>query len=151
MTPRGAPSLTDDASLAAAIVDSIADLPVAVAYFGVALLLYAGALALHGAVSPQRDFRLLRSGNTAAAVGLAGAMIGLALPLASVLAMSGSLLDLVIWSVVALLLQLLALSVLRRMVPAVGASLERGEVASGLFIGALAVAVGILNAAALLF
>jgi putative membrane protein len=151
MTPRGAPTLDDDYSLAASILDSIAGLPVSVAYFGVALLLFAGALALHGAISPQKDFGLLRAGNRAAAVAVGGAMIGLALPLASVLAISGSLLDLVIWGTVALLLQLLAVSVLRRMAPALGSALAQGELASGIFVGALAIAVGILNAAAMIF
>lgn len=151
MTPRGAPSLTDDASLAASVLDSIADLPVALAYFAIALVLYAAALALHGLASPQREFPLLRSGNTAAALSLAGAMLGLALPLATVVAISASMLDLVVWSAIALLLQVLAVSVLRRMTPAVGAQLVDGSMAAGVFFAGLAVAVGLLNAAAMLF
>ena len=43
-----------------------------------------------------------------AGLALAGAFIGLAIPLASCLASSVSLLDLILWGVVALILQLLA-------------------------------------------
>jgi putative membrane protein len=151
MTPRGGPSFTDDASLATSVLDSIADLPVALAYFAVALLLFAAALAVHAVVAPQREFALVRAGNTAAAVSLAGAMLGLALPLGMVVAVSGSMLDLVVWSSVALLLQLLAVSVLRRMTAPLGAQMAAGNLAAGVFCGALAVAVGLLNAAAMLF
>jgi putative membrane protein len=151
VTPRGGSSFTDDASLVASVLDSVADLPVALIYFAVALLLFAAALALHAVVAPQREFALLRAGNTAAAASLAGAMLGLALPLGMVVAVSGSLLDLVVWSTVALLLQVLAVSVLRRMTPAIGAQIVTGGVAAGIFSGALALAVGVLNASAMLF
>jgi putative membrane protein len=61
------------------------------------------------------------------------------------------MLDLVVWAAIALLLQVATVSILRRMVPAVGEQLSAGAVASGVFFAALAVAVGLLNAAAMLF
>ena len=141
----------DEFSLSTAIVESVADLPYAIAYFGSALLLYALCLVAYVAITPGSEFSLIRAGNSAAAASLAGAMIGFALPLASVVAVSGSMFDMLIWSFIALVLQLVAVAVLRRMLPALSRNVGQGQVASGIFLGALAVAVGILNAAAMSF
>jgi putative membrane protein len=140
----------DEFSLSAAIAESIADLPYAVAYFGSALLLYAACLVTYVAVAPIPEFRLIGQGNAAAAYSLAGAMLGFAVPLASVVATSGAMLDMLVWSVVALLVQLITIAILRRMLPALNRNVAEGQQASGVFLGALALSVGIINAAALL-
>jgi putative membrane protein len=59
--------------------------------------------------------------------------------------------NMLVWLVVALLVQLITLSILRRMLPALNRNVADGQQASGVFLGALAIAVGIVNAAALLF
>ena len=141
----------DEFSLLSAIVESVADLPYAIAYFGSALLLYALCLVAYVAITPGSEFSLIREGNSAAAASLAGAMLGFALPLGSVVAVSGSMFDMLIWSIIALVLQLVAVAALRRMLPALSRNVGQGQVASGIFLGALAVAVGILNAAAMSF
>ena len=58
-------------------------------------------------LTPWKEFAEVRRGNSAAGMALAGAIGGLAIPIASTLASSVSLLDLVIWGAVALLLQLI--------------------------------------------
>lgn len=58
-------------------------------------------------LTPWKEFALVREGNAAAGLALAGAIAGLAIPIASCLASSVTLVDLVIWGVVSLLLQLL--------------------------------------------
>jgi putative membrane protein len=141
----------DGFSLSAAIVESVVDLPYAIAYFGSALLLYALCLVAYVGIAPGSEFSLIREGNSAAAASLAGAMLGFALPLGSVMAVSGSMFDMLVWSFIALVLQLITVAVLRRMMPSLSRNVGQGQVASGVFLGALAVAVGILNAAAMSF
>jgi putative membrane protein len=141
----------DEFSLSTAIAVSMADLPYAIAYFGTSLLVYAVSLVAYVAVVPVPEFRLIGQGNIAAAFSLSGAMVGFALPLASVVATSGSMFNMLVWLVVALLVQLITLSILRRMLPALNRNVADGQQASGVFLGALAIAVGIVNAAALLF
>ena len=71
-------------------------------------------------ITPHKEFELIREGNTAAAVALAGAVIGFALPVASVISHSVSLLDFVVWAVIAAVVQLLAflaVSLTRRLLP----------------------------------
>ena len=77
-------------------------------------------------------------------------MVGLALPLATVVATSGSMLDLLVWAIAALLVQLLTLAILRRLLPVLNRNVVAGQLASGIFLAALAVAVGFINAGAFL-
>ncbi|HTN48295.1 MAG TPA: DUF350 domain-containing protein [Burkholderiaceae bacterium] len=139
----------EDLSLSSAIVESMADLPYAVAHYGTGLIVYALAVAAYVASAPVPEFRLLRQGNRAAALSLAGAMLGLALPLASTILMSGSLLDVLVWSTAASVLQLSTVGIVRRVIPDLSAQIVGGDWAGGAFVGMLAVVVGLLNAAAM--
>ena len=58
------------------------------------------------AVTPFRERELMRAGNTAAATVLGGALVALAIPLAALLATTGPLLDILVWGVVVVILQL---------------------------------------------
>ncbi len=58
-------------------------------------------------LTPWKELALVREKNGAAGLALAGAIMGLAIPIASTLASSISLVDLVIWGLIALLLQLI--------------------------------------------
>jgi putative membrane protein len=75
-------------------------------YFGVALVFEAIFIALYMAVTPHHEATLIKQGNAAAAISLGGAVLGFTLPLASSIIHSVSLLDMAVWSVVALLVQL---------------------------------------------
>lgn len=132
-------------------MDSLAGLPAFALYFGLALVLLAAFLAIYVRLTPYREIELIRGGNVAAAASLGGALIGFALPLASSIANSVSLVDMVIWAVVALAVQLFAYVAARLLVPAIAANVRDGQLASGVFLGAVAVALGILNAAAMTY
>jgi putative membrane protein len=56
------------------------------------------------------------------------------------------MLDLLAWTAVALGVQLLTLVVLRRMLPVLNRQVMEGRLAGGVFVAALAVAVGLINA-----
>jgi putative membrane protein len=134
-----------------AFFESLAGLPYFIAYFGLSLLLLTLCLAIYVAVTPYAEIRLVREGNAAAAASLAGVLVGFALPLASAVAHSITLLDMVVWAVIALVVQLIAYAAVRLMVPGVVRNVRDGQVASGVFLGAVAVAVGILNAASIAY
>lgn len=71
---------------------------------GVMLLV---ASTIYVLLTPWKELALVKDGNASAGLALAGAIIGLAIPIASTLASSVSLVDLLIWGVIALLLQLI--------------------------------------------
>jgi putative membrane protein len=132
-------------------LESLAGLPYFVAYFGISLLLLTLCLGAYVLITPYPEIRLIREGNVAAATSLGGVLIGFALPLASVVVNSVSLLDMLVWSVVALVVQLLAFAAVRLMVPAISQHVRDGQVSSGIFVGAVAIALGVLNAASMTY
>jgi putative membrane protein len=130
-------------------VESLAWLPSYVAYLGVSLLLMTAVLALYTVLTPHSELRLARNGNPAAAASFTGALLGFAWPLANAVAGSTSLLDLLIWTSLVLLVQLAAVLAVSRMLRTLSDEVRSGQLASGVLLGAIAVALGLLNAAAL--
>ena len=98
-------------------------------------------------LTPQHDIRLIRGGNNAAAVSLVGALIGFVVPLASVIAHSAAIIDLVVWGIIALLVQLGGFFVARLMLPHLPSAIRRGNVADAIFLAGLSLSLGILDAA----
>lgn len=130
------------------LIQSLAGLPSFLFYFATAMGLLALFLVVYVLITPYREFTLIREGNVAAAASLSGAMLGFVLPLASAIAHSVSLLDMVIWGVIALLIQILVYLVARFLLfPDLSRDIPAGRVATGVFLGALSIAIGILNAA----
>jgi len=148
---RLAPPIPPGKTMPSTVPESVADLPYFVACLGIALFLFTLGLAAYVALVARRDMRLLAEGNLATAAGMTGAFIGFALPLASAVIRSEALLDMLVWGGVALAAQLLVLVGLRLMLSSLVRRMRDGQVASGVFVGAVAVSVGILNAACLTY
>ncbi len=121
-------------------------------YFGTALLAWGLSLALYMAVTPYAELALVRQGNRAAAWSLAGTALGLALPLASLVAHAVSLADLAAWALLALLAQLLLWLLARRLlVPELREAIQADRQSVGMLLGALSLGLGLLNAASLTY
>ena len=129
------------------VITSLSTLPAFILYFAAALALTALFLWIYVAVTPWSEFKLIGEGNVAAAISLAGAVLGFVLPLASVIAHSVGWLDMIVWGAVALGVQLLVLVVARRIAPGLGAAIEQGKVAPATALATASLAVGVLNAA----
>lgn len=126
---------------------SLAGLPAFLSYFATAIGLLLLFLAAYVFITPYREITLIREGNTAAAASLGGALLGFVLPLASAIAHSVSLIDMAIWGLIALVIQLLVYLGARLLLPGLERAIPTGQVATGVFLGALSLAIGILNAA----
>ena len=134
-----------------ALLGYLTGLPLFAAYFGLGLLLLALFVFVYIRITPYKEIALIRAGNVAAAASLGGSIIGFVLPVASSIENSVSLIDMLLWSLVALVVQLIAFVVARAMVPAISKNVEAGQVASGVFLGAIAIALGLLNAACMTY
>ena len=129
----------------------LATLPEFLAWFGTAAAMLATFLVLYGLLTPWNDLRLIRAGNLAVTYGVSGAMLGYAVVLAAIISGAVSRLDLALWAGVGLAVQLLALGVGRLLLgPGLRADMEAGRLSSGVLLGALALAAGIVNAATML-
>jgi putative membrane protein len=130
---------------------SLATLPGFLTHFiaGIALVCL-GAWA-YTRITPVDEVKLIREGNMAAAIAFTGAVIGLAIPIASSVSHSANLVDAAVWGLVALVAQLACfLAVTRLLGPGWRAALEeRAEPAGAIVTGGVAIAVGIVNAAAM--
>ena len=118
-------------------------------YFGIAIVATVLFVAIYVTVTPHREFRLIRQGNTAAAISLGGAILGYTIPLAKAVSQSESMGDMLLWSGVALVAQLVAYGATRLILPTLSSDVNDGKVASGIFLAAMSVSVGLLNAAAM--
>ena len=118
-------------------------------YFGIATAAVLVFVAIYVTVTPHHEFRLIRQGNTAAAITLGGAILGYTLPLAKAVAQSESIAEMLLWSAVALVAQLVAYGIARLVLPQLSAHVDEGRTASGIFLASISVAIGLLNAAAM--
>ena len=118
-------------------------------YFGagVAVLFVAATIVL--LVTPHSEIKLIRAGNTAASIAFAGSLIGLALPIHSAISHSVSLLDALIWGIVAALVQALAFLIARVASGKLSDQIDKNVVSAGIFSAAIAISVGLVNAAAI--
>jgi putative membrane protein len=98
-------------------------------------------------VTPHDELRLIRNGNTAAALSLAGAAIGFVLPLAMVIAFHATVVRVIFWGVIALIVQIIAFYIARALMPGLPQAIESGKTSVGGFSGFVALGIGILNAA----
>lgn len=119
------------------------------AYFATAILAVAVFVAIYVMVTPHHEFRLIRQGNAAAAISLGGAILGYTVPLAKAVSQSTGIFDMLLWSGVALVAQLVAYGITRLTLPQLSSDVNEGKTASGIFLAAIAVAIGLLNAAAM--
>ena len=118
-----------------------------ISYILGAAVLFALFQFIYTRVTPHKEFELIRAGNVSAAVALGGAIIGFAIPASNVIAHSISLLDFIVWAVIAALVQLLAFLVTSLVLKGTSERIKKGELAAGIYVAAVAISVGMLNAA----
>jgi putative membrane protein len=111
-------------------------------YFVAALLLLGAFLAVYVRVTPYNEFELIGQNNAAAAISLAGACIGFALPMAAAIYFTHDLLEMLKWAAITGAAQITVFTLLRRFAPAI----EQGHTAPAIFLCAMSVATGVLNA-----
>lgn len=131
----------------ATTLSSLNGIPPFLAYFAVAIVLVLIFVRIYTWITPQDELALIKANNPAAALAFGGALIGFALPLSSAITHSLSLLDCAVWGAVALSVQVLTFVVLRVAVKQLPERINQGEIATGIFVAATAIAVGLINAA----
>ena len=127
----------------------IAGLPAFLAYFClsvVAVILY---LAIYMAITPHREFDLIRNDKPGAALSLGLSMLGFALPVASAVAHAGDIIECAIWSLIALVVQIIVYYAVRMVMPDVSQRIAAGEMASAIWLGLASLTAGLLSAASM--
>jgi putative membrane protein len=129
------------------IVTSLSGVPAFAAYFIAAILLCVAFVVAYTAITPNKELELIREGNTAASIEVGMSLVGFSIPLASAIYHAGSLIDCVVWGLVALVAQLVAYLLARLAHRNLPAGIAKNDIASGVFVGCVSLAAGILSAA----
>jgi putative membrane protein len=130
---------------------SLGGVPQFLLYFLAALLLVVVFLFLYTLVTPQRDVALIRQGNTAAAISLGGALLGFAIPLSKSISQSHDLVDMVVWSTIALIVQLGVFGLSGLVVAHEGEKITKGDTATAAFLAFASIGAGLVSAAAMTY
>jgi putative membrane protein len=133
------------------LFESMLGVPAFLTYFAATLAMVVLFIAIYMRITPYPELSLIREGNVAAAWSLSGALFGFVVPLARSVAQSVNLVDMLSWGAVAFLVQLLVYLGVRMAMPGIVTGIPEGKVAHGLFLGAMSLAAGLLNAACMTY
>jgi putative membrane protein len=125
-----------------------AGFPVFLAHAGVTVVILFAAAALYILLTPHKEITLIREGNTAAAVSLAGVLLGLAIPLAASLKASTNVLEIGLWGVVTVVVQLLVFRLVDMILRGLPRRIQEGEVSAAALLVGAKLATAIVIAAA---
>ncbi|MBH69553.1 MAG: hypothetical protein CMM58_14450 [Rhodospirillaceae bacterium] len=132
-----------------AIQSFVAGIPFLLSHFGVTVLMLVIGAFIYIKITSHDEMELIRNGNSAAAISLGGAILGLALPLAFCMANSVNVYDIIIWGVVTLVIQLLTFWIIDFWLRDLSRRIEEGEVGTAMLLVSVKLAVASINAAAI--
>jgi putative membrane protein len=131
------------------VVTSLSGLPAFLAYFCLSLVVVTGYLVIYMRITPHDELALIRANVPGAALSLGLSLLGFALPVASAVAHAANLIDCLIWSVIALVVQIVVFYLVRIPVPDVSRRIAAGELAAAVWLGLASVTGGLLSAASM--
>lgn len=102
-------------------------------------------------ITPYDELKLIKDGNVAAAISLSGAVLGFTFPLAAATFQSVHPWDMMLWAVIAGIVQLLVYVAVRYTLLNVSRRIPEGQVATGIVLAVISVSAGILNAACMTY
>lgn len=102
-------------------------------------------------ITPYDEIKLIRSGNTAAAISFGGALAGFILPLYSAITHSVGFLDMLVWAVVAMLVQFAVFGSVRMVLKDLVQEIENNHTAAATLLAFCSISIGMLNAACMTY
>ncbi|MBK8543636.1 MAG: DUF350 domain-containing protein [Caulobacteraceae bacterium] len=126
----------------------VAGFPDFIIQLGIALGLFVASLVIYTLMTPHKELALIRAGNPSASLAYGGVIVGLAIPLGSCLAHSFGVIDLLIWGVVTLLIQLLAFRFADIFLRGLPRRIAEGDVAAAVFLMSIKIGLALIMAGA---
>lgn len=133
------------------ILQSLAGLPAFLVYFCTGLIAIVAYLFVYTRITPHNEFQLIRDNDPAAAIALGLSLLGFVLPVVSAIAHSANVIDCLIWSIIALIVQIIVYYIVKIPVPNLSARIASGEMAAAIWLGLSSLAAGALNAACMIY
>lgn len=126
----------------------ISGFPLLMAHSATAFVILVLGVRIYMLITPHDEMSLIRDGNAAASLTLGGTILGIALPLAFVLAFSVSVFDIVLWGVVTVVLQLVAYFIVDMLLRNFSTRIEQGDMAAAILSVSIKLTSAAINAAA---
>jgi putative membrane protein len=133
------------------LAPSLAGIPNFFLYAGIGLVLTFVFAVAYVRITGHDELKLIREGNTSAAVAFGGSLIGFAHPLSKAIAQASSIPDCVLWGLMALIIQLFAYALARVIVPDLSKKIEANTLAAAILLAAVSIVAGMLNAASMTY
>ncbi|HEY6837780.1 MAG TPA: DUF350 domain-containing protein [Geobacteraceae bacterium] len=133
------------------VLESLGGLTSFFLHFVAAGVLVALFTLIYVRVTPYPEFRLIREGKVAPAISFSGALLGFVIALAGAIVSSVSFVDMVVWAVIALVVQIVVFLVLKAVFADLSRDIAENMPAPAILLGALSLAAGILTAASLTY
>ncbi len=119
------------------------------AYLASALVLIGAFLGLYTLILPMKEWDLIKQGNASAALVIGAALVGFSLPLAEAIKRTQTLSQMIVWSAIALAVQLLGFGLLRLVRKDAALAIEKGDMAEAILLAAGNISLGLVTAACL--
>jgi putative membrane protein len=133
------------------ILQSLAGLPAFLVYFCTAIIAVVAYLFVYTRITPHNEFQLIRDNDPAAAIALGLSLLGFSLPVVSAIAHAANVVDCLIWSLIALIVQVVVYYIVKIPVPNLSSRIAEGQLAPAIWLGLSSLAAGALNAASMIY
>jgi putative membrane protein len=120
-------------------------------YFVAALGFMAVFCQVYCWITPYDEIKLIREGKTAPAISFGGALIGFVLPLYSAITHSVGIIDMLVWALVAMVMQFTVFGIVRIFFKDLVREIENDHCAAATLLAFFSVAIGLLNAASMTY
>jgi len=131
------------------VLQSFSGLPAFLLYFLVASVLIGAYVFVYTWITAHDEFALIRKNVPGAAISLGMSTIAFALPLTSAIGHANDVVDMTIWGVIALIVQVIAYYLARIPMPDLSQRIEAGELGPAIWLGCASVTAGLINAASM--
>jgi putative membrane protein len=133
------------------IFQSLAGLPAFLVYFCTATIAVMLYLFVYMRITAHNEFELIRNNVPGAAIALGLSLLGFTLPVVSAMTHASNVMDCLIWSIIALIVQVIVYYAVRIPVPNLSKRIEDGELAPAIWLGLASLSAGALNASSMIY
>ena len=132
----------------AVIQSFLSGLPILLLHFSLTIFMLGFGAIIYVLVTPYHEIELIKKGNSAAALSLSGALVGMGIPLSVAMAGSVNALDILVYGAVSMILQLAAYRVTDFVLKGIPERIEKGEISAAITMVGIKISISLINAAA---
>ena len=128
----------------------VTGLPFLISHLFITLCLLFIGITSYIFLTPVKELKLIKGGNLSASISFSGALLGIGIPLASSLSVSISILEIIIWGITAIILQLLCFKVTDTFLKDLSKRIEDDQLATSILLFSIKISVSLINSAAII-